>query len=357
MKRRDFGKALTTGSICIVAASCEKAQPPEKTKLSAPRKNAKMHVGVQGIGTSKKELQFLVRHGVTHMDASVENTEADTLLRHKEEAANEGVSLEMIHIEIPESITLAQDPQRDREIDVIFKTIENAKTAGLRGLNYNFCILPHQRTESTLGRGGVHYSTFDFSKYDNETLSKVGRVSREEAFNRATYFLERVIPVAEDNKIQMAVHLNDPPAPVLKGVERWNYPVLEGLKRYVEIAESPYHGFNFCCGTASEGLENPGKELYDIVRYFGERKKIFNVHFRNIRGRLHNFIEVWPDEGDVDMYRLAKVFRDVEYPYMLIPDHAPSHPDDPGQPGRVRQAWAFQFGYIKGLIQAANSEA
>ena len=50
------------------------------------------------------------RHGVTHMDASVENTETETLIRHKTEAAEAGVSLEMIHIGLPKSITLAQDP-------------------------------------------------------------------------------------------------------------------------------------------------------------------------------------------------------------------------------------------------------
>jgi len=319
-----------------------------------------MHVGSQGIGTSRHELQFLVRHGVTHIDASAENTETETLIRHKEEAAEEGVSLEMIHIGLPRSITLAQDPQRERDIDTVCRIIEHAGKAGLRGLNYNFCILPHQRTERTPGRGGSTYSTFDLSQYDNETLTEAGRVSREEAFERAAFFLERVIPVAEENKVQMAVHLNDPPAPILKGVERWNYPMFEGLKRFVELVDSPYNGFNLCCGTAAEGLEDPGKELYDIVRHLGERKKIFNIHFRNIRGGLHNFQEVWPDEGDVDMYKLAKVLRDVEYPYMLMPDHAPSHPDDtppPGVSGRVCQAWAFQFGYIIALIQAVNSEA
>ncbi|MFB3041859.1 MAG: mannonate dehydratase, partial [Candidatus Poribacteria bacterium] len=217
-----------------------------------------------------------------------------------------------------------------------------------------------QRTERTPGRGGSSYSTFDITKYDNETLSDAGRVSREEAFERIAYFLGRVIPVAEESRVQMAAHLNDPPAPVLRGVERWNYPMFEGLKRFVEIVDSPYHGFNFCCGTASEGLDDPGKELYEIVRYFGERQKIFNIHFRNIRGGLHNFQEVWPDEGDVDMYKLAKVLRDVEYPYMLMPDHAPFHRDDtpPSKTsGRVRQAWSFQFGYIIALIQAVNSEA
>ena len=70
-----------------------------------PRKKAEMHVGVQGIGTSPKELTFLVRHGVTHMDTSPEDTETETLIRHKEAAAEAGVSLEMIHIGMPRSIT------------------------------------------------------------------------------------------------------------------------------------------------------------------------------------------------------------------------------------------------------------
>ena len=323
---------------------------------------AKMHVGVQGIGTSKPELQFLVRHGVTHMDTSVKNTEVETLLRHKEEAAAEGVSLDMIHIGLPQSITLAQDPQRDRDLDTVCQDIENAGEAGLRGLNYNFHTVhyPIYRTERTSGRGGTTYSTFDISKFDNETLTEAGRVSRDESFERMAYFLERVIPVAEANNVQMACHFNDLPAPVLKGIEGWNYPVFEGLKRFVELVDSPYHGFNFCCGTASEGLEKPGEELYEIVRYFGERGKLFNIHFRNIRGGLHNFQEVWPDEGDVDMYKVAQALRDVGYPYMLMPDHAPHHPDDaspPGVSGRVRQAWAFQFGYIIALLQAVNATA
>ncbi|NKB69913.1 MAG: TIM barrel protein [Candidatus Latescibacteria bacterium] len=321
--------------------------------------NQGMHVGVQGMGTSKHELQFLVRHGVTHMNAGVDNYQVDTLVRHREEAAAEGVSFEATHVSLDRSIPLARDPERDRAIEALYTTIENAGKAGIRALFYNFCILEHQRTPSTPGRGGSMYSTFDLSQYDNETLSEAGRVSREEAFARAAYFLERVIPVAAENKVQMACHFDDPPAPVLRGVERWNYPVFDGLKRFSELVDSPYHGFNFCCGVAAEGLEDPGTQLYEIVRYFGARKKIFNVHFRNIKGGLHHFQEVWPDEGDVDMYQLAQIFRDVDYPYMLMPDHAPGHPDDvppPGVSSRVRQAWAFQFGYIAALIQAVNAQ-
>ena len=172
--------------------------------------------------------------------------------------------------------------------------------------------------------------------------------------------MERIIPVAEENKIQMACHLNDPPAPVLNGIEKWNWPVFEGLKRYSELVDSPYHGFNFCCGVAAEGLENPAEELPAIVKYFAERKKIFNVHFRNIRGGLHDFCETWPDEGDVNMYQLVKTLHEAGYPYMLMPDHAPRHPDDVAPKGvsnRVSQAWAFQFGYIIALIQAVENES
>jgi len=317
-----------------------------------------MYVGVQGIGTSKQELEFLTRHGVTHMDSSPDPGNLGELVQRREEAAAYGVDLETIHIPLPDSIPWALDPQRDRDIDTVCGWIENAGQAGLRGLNYNFSTVGYQRTQTRYGRGRSAYSSFEFSKYDNNEPHESGTVSRDEMFARITHFLERVIPVAEEHGVQMASHLPDPPAPVLRGEERWNFPVFEGLKRFSELVDSPYHGFNFCCGTAAEGLEKPGEELPEIVEYFSSRRKIFNVHFRNIRGGLNDFVEVWPDEGDVDMFTLAKVFHQTGYPYMLMPDHSPLHPDDvppEGCSGRVRQGWAFQFGYIIAIIQAVRA--
>ena len=316
-----------------------------------------MYVGCQYLGTSKHELQFLTRHGVTHMDTRIDGDDLDLMLRLREEAAAEGVDLEMFHIPIAESITLAEDPQRNKDIDAICRWIENAGKAGIRGLNYNFSVVGYQRTEPRYGRGGSQFSSFELSKYNNDEPHKGGQVDRDEIFARASYFLERVIPVAEANKVQMASHLPDPPIPVMRGEARWNYPVFEGLKQFSELVDSPYHGFNFCCGVAAEGLDDPKTELPPIVEYFSERKKIFNVHFRNIRGGLNDFVEVWPDEGDVNMHQLAKIFHRTGYPYMLMPDHAPIHPDDvapEGVSGRVRQGWAFQFGYIKAMIQAVT---
>ncbi len=316
-----------------------------------------MYVGVQGIGTSKHELQFLTRHGVTHMDSNADPGDLADLNRRREEAAAEGVDLEMIHIAIADSIVRGLDPQRDGDIDEICRWIENAGKAGLRGLNYNFSTVSYQRTPTRYGRGDSAYSSFEFSRYDNDEPHEAAPVGRDEMFDRIHYFLERVIPVAEQHNVQMASHLPDPPAPVLRGEERWNYPVFEGLKRFSELVDSPFHGFNFCCGVADEGLDDPGSELPPIVEYFSARKKIFNAHFRNIRGGINDFVEVWPDEGDVDMYTLAKIFHATGYPYMLMPDHSPLHPDDvnpSGVSGRVRQGWAFQFGYIIAMIRAVQ---
>ncbi|MBI3281542.1 MAG: mannonate dehydratase, partial [Acidobacteria bacterium] len=103
----------------------------------------------------------------------------------------------------------------------------------------------------------------------------------------------------------------------------------------------------------SEMLRDPGREIFDVIRYFGSRNKIFNVHFRNIRGKRDSFQEVYPDEGDIDFVKAIMVYKEVGYPYMVMPDHVPQHPDDP----RGSQAFAFAYGYIRALIQAVDRMA
>ena len=75
---------------------------------------------------------------------------------------------------------------------------------------------------------------------------------------------------------------------------------------------------------------------------------MFNVHFRNISGRRLDFMEVFPDEGDMDMARSLAVYREVGYPYMMMPDHVPEI--DGRDPSGT--AFAFCYGYIQGLLDA-----
>jgi mannonate dehydratase len=178
--------------------------------------------------------------------------------------------------------------------------------------------------------------------------TRAGRVNADQFWERISYFLERVVPVAAEHKLRLCCHPHDPPTPPgFQGVDAV-LGTVDGLKRFVAIADSPYHGLNFCQGTVSEMLADPGREIFEVIRWFGKRKKIFNLHFRNISGRRDDFVEKFPDDGDIDMLAALKVYREVGYEYMVMPDHAPKHPDDPGS----QQAFAYCYGYIRGLLQA-----
>jgi mannonate dehydratase len=211
-------------------------------------------------------------------------------------------------------------------------------------------ILGVLRTERTKGRGDASYSTWRLKEAKPATpLTRAGQVNADRFWERITYFLDRVMPVAQEYKIKMACHPHDPGVPPegYQGVDR----VLgtpDGLKKFLAIRENPYHGLNFCQGTVSEMLKDPGKEIYDVIRYFGSRKKIFNVHFRNIRGRRDDFQEVYPDEGDIDFVKALQVYHEVGYDGMLMPDHVPQAPGD----NNGLQSFAFCYGYIRGLLQS-----
>ena len=161
------------------------------------------------------------------------------------------------------------------------------------------------------------------------------------------------MPVAEEHKVRIACHPHDPAVPAgdgFRGVHRVLGSV-DGLKRFIEINASPYHGLNFCQGTVSEMLANPGREIFEVIRYFGARKKIFNVHFRNIHGGFLHFQETFPDSGDVDLLAALRVYKEVGYDGMLMPDHVPVIQGDEGG----RQAFAFAFGYMRGLMQSIDA--
>jgi mannonate dehydratase len=191
-----------------------------------------MHVGDQNFGVTKLELEFLTRHGVCHIDANRGLPKPLTLkamIAHRAAAAEYGVSLEMIHVLPGRAVILGRDPERDVEIEEFKRKIEIAGRSGLRGLNYSFGTLENQRTPDKTGRGGATYSSLDWSEYDDSPVDddRAG-TTVDQIFERIRYFHERVVPVAEHWKVQLACHLDDPPAPSLRGVARWDFPVFEG---------------------------------------------------------------------------------------------------------------------------------
>lgn len=330
-------------------------------------KNPQLHVGTQRFTTSDAHLEFLARLGVNSMAASditfdrERGWDAEELAAKRERCASHGIDLEMVALPIHQfnedggsipNYMLGNRAKGEKEIELICKMVRATSDAGIPAIKYFLCEMENQRTESVpLGRGGSTYSTFDLSKADADTPRFARPLSAEENWNRVTFFLERVIPVATERKVRMACHPCDPWLPPgFKGVDR----VLggaEGFKRFIEICPSPYHGLNLCLGCMAESVEDPATEVPEIIRYFGERKKIHLVHYRNIFGGRTHFQEVWPDEGVMDMFTIMNALKSVGYPHMVVPDHAPG----PRFEGSHEQAFAYQFGYIKAMIQAVDS--
>ena len=367
MNRREFvrltSSGLTAGTLAESAVAARVAAQPSAARASG---KARMYVGTQH-GDSDAILRVLAGFGVNHICGLLPSAKMDEawsvegLTKLRERVESFGIKLDMVPLPLSSSeisrsenpaILLAKDPERDKQIDDICQMIRNVARAGLQSVKYNLTLIGIPRTAPTPGRGGARYSTFVYAGAKQDPpLTIAGKVDADVYWERITYFLKRVVPVAEEYKVRIACHPQDPGMPPgrgWRGVETVLGSV-EGLKRFVSISESPYHGLNFCQGTVSEMLEKPGEQIFDVIRYFGTRRKIFNVHFRNISGGFLNFRETFIDDGDVDMLKAMRVYKDVGYEGMMMPDHVPSVDGDANH----LQGFAFAFGYIKALIAAA----
>jgi mannonate dehydratase len=365
MDRRRFLAGSLAGAGALGAAVT--IQPPAAPQAK-PVPKARMKAGMQN-RSDDADLRVLAALGVNHICSILpsrtfdSNWSVEGLTRLRERVERFGIQLDMVPLPLSSSpisraenphIMLGKSPERDREIDQICQMIRNVAKAGIPAVKYNLTILGVVRTGSTPGRGGARYSTFVYDKApQGPPPAESGPVSEELMWERISYFLKRVVPVAEECKVRLCCHPHDPGMPRDKGY-RGVHRVLGsvvGLKRFVEIMPSKYHGLNFCQGSVAEMLANPGKEIYDVIRYFGSRGKIFNVHFRNIKGGFLNFQETFPDDGDVDMIQAMRVYQEVGYDGMIMPDHVPHIDGD----ARGAQAFAFAVGYIQALIQMVNS--
>jgi mannonate dehydratase len=261
-------------------------------------------------------------------------------------------------------------PERDRDIERMCRSVEAAGKTGVPLLMWNFGRIENStwllrspgvtRGASPLmytrgvGRGGTMAPTYDYEDVQKDIQPRATVFDPEEGWERLAYVVEGVMPTADEYGVRMASHPNDIPIPqgtAYKGVT----PLLsnvEGLKRFVNLYDSPLFGICFCQGCVAE-FSTDLEQVYDAISYFGKRGKIFWIHFRNIRGKLGRFMEVYHDEGDLDMYRAMRLYKSLGVNAGIVPDHMPIAEDEPSEAGRSH---AFALGYIRALIQVVNAE-
>ena len=254
-------------------------------------------------------------------------------------------------------------PGRDEEIEKVQQSLRTAGNAGLPVVEYNWYA--HRAMEGYFeepGRSGVGNTGFDYERMKNlPPLPEEGAHNLEEIWNNITYFLKAVIPVAEKAGVRMALHPNDPPAPLSRGSQQIMGSV-EGWKRLVDIVPSKSNGITFDCGVTRE----MGHDPVEVCRYFGQKDRMNHVHFRNVRVQkpYERYTEVFIDEGENNMFLVMKELVRQKYPRLVFPEHPRAIDYDreatkasgglrgyPGGGGYA--AYVFNVGYARAMMQAA----
>jgi mannonate dehydratase len=279
-------------------------------------------------------------------------TPAD-VMRAKKNCDEAGLILQsmMIPIDFYRRARLGQ-AGRDEEIDKVCRTIRAAGEAGVPMMEWRFW--PDFFWDESVGyytvpgRGGATFRAYDYTRVRNSPPFKdIGLVDEKQMWERFLYFAKPIVAAAEKAGIRLTMHPNDPPVAVMRGVARiFHHP--DGLRRFLREVPSHASGITFCQGTITE----MGVNVLEEIRYFGQQKKIFLVHFRAVRGRVPRYTEVFIDEGDVDMLQAMKTYREVDYTGPFVSDHTPQVEGDTpwGHMGR-----AFSHGYMRALVQAVNA--
>ena len=333
-----------------------------------------MKLGMDHVGkVTDEKLKFLQQLGVEGVMADPETDQKDRgyfsieeLQGLKDKVESYGMKLEVVgpfqsHWNWAFKWMLGL-PGRDEQIENCQKIIRNMGAVGIPLFTYNMHVLRFYRTSrDTPGRGGALATSFDVDLAGDVPLMQGGNadtslipeshrrpVSDDQMWENLTYFLKAVVPVAEEAGVKLGLHPDDPPIPSIAGVARiMRSP--EAFRRAIEIVPSDNNGLLFCQGCFTE----MGSDVFEEIRYFGSRNKIFWVHFRNVVGTAEKFTEAFPDEGRVDMFEAMKVYDEFGCESYLVPDHRLGVVDDTEWGHRY---WAYALGYMRGLMQAAQGK-
>lgn len=258
-------------------------------------------------------------------------------------------ALENVPTNFYDHIMLA-GPKRDEQIESMVYTIRNIARAGIPIFGYNWMPSRVWRTPSAVIRGGAIATAFDYELARSAPLTHDREYTEEEMWENLEHWIKLITPIAEEEGIRLGIHPCDPPVENLGGIPQL-LRSFDAYKRLIEIYPSDSNAIEFCQGTFSE---MQGDDIYEMIRYFGERRKILYVHFRNVSTSVPKFQEEFINTGYVDMYKAMTIYRDVGFDSFFIDDHVPHTDGDTEWGHRGR---AFANGYIQAMIEAVTKQA
>ncbi len=263
---------------------------------------------------------------------------------------------------------LLDGPRKHEQMEHLKRIVRDMGRAGIPILGYNFSLAGvwgrvsgnaarggagtvgfHAPLETPIPKGMVWNMVVDPQTFDPQGKSgTIGTVTPEQLWSRLDWFLQELLPVAEEAHVRLALHPDDPPVPTLRETARLVYqPRL--YDRVLSLHPSHYNAMELCLGTVAEMSEG---DIYDLVDRHSKQGDIAYIHFRNVKGKVPHYDEVFIDEGDVDMIRLLRILHRNNYEGVLIPDHTPSL----SCAAPWHAGMAFALGYMRSALQIIEEE-
>jgi mannonate dehydratase len=343
VNRREFTRVAVLGGLALSGCSS-----PSRAS-SAP---IKISLQVPGDFTDD-DLVFARQLGVEYVSIPTKSGTYETFAAFKRRVEDAGLKVANIgnmSVHNMEEVTLNL-PGRDRKIEAYKQYLRDLAKAGIFYTTYAHMGNGIWSSERGSTRGGAPARTFDQAtakgswdgKIFEGPLTHGRKYAPEELWDNYTYFIRRVVPVAEEAGVRIGIHPDDPPVAELGGVPRCIFGNFDGYLRALEIADSRNVGVCLCCGTWMEGGASMGKDVVGAIRAFGKMGKLWKIHFRNVTGPVPKFVETYVDDGYTDMRKVMRALVEVGFDGILIADHVPQ------MVGGRNAGWAYSIGYIKAL--------
>jgi mannonate dehydratase len=256
---------------------------------------------------------------------------------------------------------LLDGPKKLAQIENLKTIIRNVGRARIPVFGYNFSIAGVAgRIKGNFARGGAEAVGMDgpLDKplpngmawnmvFDKDAPAGVApSATSEQLWARLKFFLDELVPVAEEAGVTLAAHPDDPPMREVRAQPRlvWQ-PQL--YQRLIDSHPSPSNALEFCVGTLAEMEDG---DVYEAVETYSRQNKLAYVHLRNVHGKVPHYKETFIDDGDIDILRVLRILKKNNFGGVIIPDHAPQMAcDAPWHAGM-----AYALGYLRAGIQAIS---
>ena len=303
----------------------------------------------------------------------------ESLARMKEQVESNGMLFDIVEsIPVHENIKLGRG-NVDELLEVYCENIRRCAKYGIKCVTYNFMpVFDWTRTqldkvaddgstslvmywEQMKGldplKDDIHLPGWD-SSYSQEEVRELiaayGELGEEGLWANLEKFLKKVIPVAEECGVVMAIHPDDPPYPIF-GLPRI-ITCEANLDRFLKLVDSPANSLCLCTGSLGCAKTN---DMVAMVRKYSAMGRIAFMHIRNVKIMEDGSFEErahLSSCGSLDMYEIVNALVENGFDGYVRPDHGRMIWGETGKSGYGLYDRALGATYINGLFEACEKQ-